>query len=373
MSLTKRNHWHLSLVLTCGLALLFAALPGAAVSPQAFASDITVASPVNGAQISSPALIRAHNTGCDGVPPSSFGYSIDNASGVVMGETAYDIDVTRQAIPAGTHTVHFKSWTSRGECPTVNTTFKVAATVEPKAGDTVEPKAAETVATTVPSIPSSAISSGDLDSSSKWTEEHDGGTPGESKGSMVYPASTPLYDDARKFYMTYTDEAGERWSNTFTHDTVSTHFVLDVYIFLPNPSEAKNIEMDLNQVTSNGETIILSTQCSGEIGQWEYGDSVGSQDHWKSTGIACNPKNWAANVWHHVQIGEHRDANGFVTHDYVILDGAYHAFNNATLESAHFLGWGTGDLNTQFQIEGSSSKSGTVTAYIHKLTIYRWH
>jgi hypothetical protein len=366
MYLTKRNHWHLSLTLTCRAALiLLAAFSGAAVSPQAFASDITVGSPVNGVQISSPALIRAHNTGCDGVPPTSFGYSIDEAKGIVVGETAYDIDVTHQAIPAGTHTIHFKSWTSRGECPTVNTTFKIAATVEPV-------PAAEAAASS-PSIPSNAISSGDLDSSSKWTEDHDGGTPGSSKGSTVYPASTPLYDDARKFYMTYTDEAGERWSNTFVHDTVSTYFVLDVYVFLPSPSEVKNIEMDINQVTSNGETIILSTQCSGEIGQWEYGDSVGSHDHWKSTGIACNPKNWAANVWHHVQIGEHRDTGGFVTHDYVILDGAYHAFNNATLESAHFLDWGTGDLNTQFQIEGSSSKSGTVTAYIHKLTIYRWH
>jgi hypothetical protein len=372
MYLTKRNHWHLSLALTCRVALfLLAALSGAAVS-HAFASDITVGSPVNGVQISSPALIRAHNTGCDGVPPSSFGYSIDDAKGIVMGETAYDIDVTHQAIPAGTHTVHFKSWTSRGECPTVNTTFKIAATVEPKAGATVEPKA-ETVATTSPSIPSNAISSGDLDSSSKWTEAHDGGTPGSSKGSTVYPASTPLYDDARKFFMTYSDQAGERWSNTFIHDTVSTHFVLDVYIFLPNPSEVKNIEMDINQVTSNDETIILSTQCSGEIGQWEYGDSVGSHDHWKSTGIKCNPAEWSANTWHHVQIGEHRDTGGFVTHDYVILDGDYHAFNNATLESAHFLDWGKGDLNTQFQIEGSSSKSGSVTAYIHKLTIYRWH
>jgi hypothetical protein len=365
MLLIKRNHCPLSLAPTCRLALfLLAASSGAVISTQAFASDITVGSPVNGTQISSPALIRAHNVGCDGLSPTSFGYSIDDASGIVLGETAYDIDVTGQAIPAGTHTVHFKSWTGHGECPTVNTTFKVA--------DTVEPKAAETVETTVPSIPSSATSSGDLDGSDKWTEGHDGGTPGESKGSTLYPASTPLYDDAREFYMTYSDQAGERWSNTFTKDTESTYFVLDTYIYLPNPAEVKNIEMDINQVIANGETIILSTQCSGEIGQWEYGDSVGSQDHWKSSGLKCNPKDWAANVWHHVQIGEHRDANGFVTHDWVTLDGVYKAFDNATLESAHFLDWGVGDVNTQFQIEGASSGSGTVTAYIHKFTVYRW-
>ena len=369
---STRTHWHLSLAPTCRLALfLLPALSGAVVSTQAFASDITVGGPVNGMRISSPTLIRAHNVGCDGLPPKSFGYSIDSASGIVLGETPYDIDVTSQAIPAGTHTIHFKSWTDHGECPTVNTTFTVSATVKPIAA-TAEPISATAEPATSATIPSYAISSGDLDGAGNWSEDHDGGTPGESKGSTVFPASTPVYDDARKFYMTYSDQAGERWSNTFTHDTESTYFVLDTYIFLPNPSEVKNIEMDINQVTSNDETIILSTQCSGEIGQWEYGDSVGKHDHWKSTGIKCNPKDWAANVWHHVQIGEHRDTNGFVTHDFVILDGVYNAFKNATLESAHFLDWGTGDLNTQFQIEGASSGSGTVTAYIHKFTIYRW-
>jgi hypothetical protein len=68
-------------------------------------------------------------------------------------------------------------------------------------------------------------------------------------------------------------------------------------------------------------------------------------------------------VWHHVQIGEHRDTNGYVTHDWVTVDGVYRPFEDATLESAHFLDWGPGDLNTQFQIEGSSSGKGSV---------YRW-
>ncbi len=323
----------------------------------ALASDITVGSPVNGTKVSSPVLVRAHNVGCDGVPPASFGYSIDSTTGLVLG-TPNDIDVKAQPIPSGTHTIHFKSWTDRGECPTVNTTFTVSA------GST-------TTTQTSTGIPADAVSSGDLDGSSKWTEDHDGGTPGSSKGSTVYPASTPLYDDARKFYMTYTDQAGERWSDTFTHDPNSVYFVLDTYIYLPNPSEVKNIELDINQVTPNGETVILSTQCSGEIGSWESGYTEGSHDHWKSSKIKCNPKNWAANVWHHVQIGEHREANGVVSHDWVNLDGTHYVWGEVQT-SAHFLGWGAGDLNTQFQIEGASSGSGSVTAYIHKFTVYRW-
>jgi hypothetical protein len=353
-----RIDWQLGRVLHCDLALtLFATLSGLLLSPAALASDITVGSPVNGSHVTSPVLVRAHNIGCDGVPPASFGYSIDSAAGLVLGDTAYDVDVTAQPIPAGTHTIHFKSWIHGSECPTVDTTFTVGGTGTPPPTG----------------LPSGATSSGDLDGSNKWTQDHDGGTPGSSRGSSVFPASTPLYDDARKFYMTYSDQAGERWSNTFAKDTESNYFVLDTYVLLPNPSELKNLELDINQVIANGETIILSTQCSGEIGQWEYGDSVGKHDHWKSSGIKCNPADWKANVWHHVQIGEHRDStNGFVTHDYVIVDGVQSFFKDATLESAHFLNWGAGDVNTQFQIEGASKGSGSVTAYIHNFTVYRW-
>ena len=321
------------------------------------ASDITLGSPANGVQLSSPVLIRAHSVGCGGRIPTSFAYSIDDPAETVKGESPFDIDVTRQALPAGEHTIHFKSVTSEGACPEVSTTFTVLDASE-------KPSA--------PSIPSNAISTGDMDGSGKWTQDHDGGTPGESKGSSKYPAKTPMYDEAREFYMTYSNQAGERWSNQFAKDSTSTHFVLDTYVYLPNPSEVKNLELDINQVIANGETIILSTQCSGETGSWEYGDTVGRHDHWKSTKIKCNPAEWKANVWHHVQIGEHRGDDGYVTHDWVSLDGVYTPFEDATLESAHFLDWGTGDVNAQFQIEGSSSGKGTVTAYIHKFTVYRW-
>jgi hypothetical protein len=337
--------------------LLLTALFGTVTAPKALASEITIGSPVDGARIASSAFIRAHSIGCDGLAPTFFGYSIDDVDGIVPGETAYDIDVMSQAVTPGSHTIYFKAWTSKGACPVVSSTF----TVDNRSDSTPQL-----------GIPSNAVSSGDLDSVSTWKGAHDGGTPGSSEGTSSYPAKTPLYDDARKFSMTYKDQAGERWSTRITKDAKSTHFALDLYVYFPTPSEVKNLEMDINQVTAEGQTIILSTQCSGEIGYWEYGDTVGAHDHWKSTKIKCNPATWAANVWHHIQIGEHRDPDGFVTHDWVMLDGVYNAFEDATFESAHFDNWEAGDVNTQFQIEGANKGSGTVTAYIHKLTVYRW-
>ena len=55
--------------------------------------------------------------------PVAFGYSIDNSTAITWGVTAYDIDVTKVAAKPGAHVVHFKSWTARGLCPVVNTSF----------------------------------------------------------------------------------------------------------------------------------------------------------------------------------------------------------------------------------------------------------
>jgi hypothetical protein len=330
----------------------------ACASSRVIASEVTIGNPANGARVTSPVLLRAFTTGCHGLAPTKFGYTVDESTKVVEGESAHDIDVMRLALAEGEHTIHFRTWTSEGECSEETSKFTVASAKDPSAQ---------------PSIPSNAVSSGDMDGSADWQEEHDGGTPGKSKGSTTYPAKTPLYTDSREFYMTYTDQAGERWSTKVARDANATHFVLDLYVLLPSPSEAKNVEMDIDQVVASGETVILSTQCSGEIGRWEFGDSVGRHDHWKSTPIKCDPADWSANTWHHIQIGEHHAVNSdIVTHDWITIDGVYTPLEDATLESGHFLDWGPGDTNTQFQIEGASTKSGSVTAYVHKLTIYRW-
>jgi hypothetical protein len=85
---------------------------------------------------------------------------------------------------------------------------------------------------------------------------------------------------------------------------------------------------------------------------------------------ACDPRKWAPNVWHHIQIGMHRDANGVVAHDWVNFDGTHHAWGYSR-QSAHFLGWEPAVVNVQYQIEESSTGSGPVTSYMHKLTICR--
>jgi hypothetical protein len=87
------------------------------------------------------------------------------------------------------------------------------------------------------------------------------------------------------------------------------------------------------------------------------------------TTAKCNPRQWATNAWHHIQIEYSRDERGNVTYKAVWFDGVMQAVN-ATVPSAFALGWGS-TLLTNFQIDGLGA-SGTATVYLDKLSIYRW-
>jgi hypothetical protein len=375
MLFIKKNYFHVGQAAGRRTPLLFlATLSGLMLSQPALAANITVASPVNGTTVPSPVWVRAHNIGCNGLAPTAFGYSVDNSSTLIRGVNVNDVDTTT-AMAAGTHTIHYKAWTSSGVCPVVSTTFKVAGGSSSggstSGGSTSGGSASSGSGGAVYALPSYAIPSASLDDIGGWGAEHDAGTSGSSKGSMVYPASASSYDHARKFYMTYSNHGGERWHVSFGSNGTAAHFVFDTYIYVVNPSQVQNLELDLNQVLSSGETIILGTQCSSISKTWEYVVVSGGKPHWKASNIGCNPLSWAPNTWHHVQIGFHRSGST-VVHDWVNLDGSHKVFSNATGAAGLWLGWGKGNLSVNYQIDGESKGSGSVTSYVHKMTIYHW-
>ena len=337
-------------------------------TPPPSGGGITVTSPVNGASgLSSPILVEAHNTGCNGKAPVSFDYSIDNNATLFPGSSVSEIDATGVAIGSGTHTIHFKSWLSGGAiCPVVSSTFTIGGTASSSGGST------SSGSSSVTALPSNAVASANLDGLSAWADTHDTGTPGSSSGSMVYPAKTPSYDDAREFYMTYSSGGGQRFHVSFDNNPTAMNFALDTYVYVTDPSQLQNLELDLNQVTSDGNTIFLDTQCSSDSKTWEYTVITNGSDHWKPSNVPCNTLTWAANTWHHIQIGMHRDNSGNVTHDWVNFDGTHSVFSNTTNFASESLGWQKGTLLTNVQLDGLSKGSGSVTVYIHKMTFYHW-
>ena len=367
--------------------LFLSTLPGLLLSQSAFAANITVASPVSGARVASTLWVRAHNVGCSGMGPVAFGYSIDNSTAITWGVTAYDIDVTKVTAKPGAHVIHFKSWTARGLCPVVNAVFTASTPTSggtPTGGGSGSTTSGGGSSTgnpgtgsngTPPSsgsgdIPTNAVSSGYLDGK-VWAFEKDQAVGGGARGSSVFPATTPLYDEAREFYMTYSQRGGVRWHISFANDTKATHFVYDTYVYIVDPTQVANLELDMNQVMSDGRTVIFGTQCSIYSKTWEY-TLVAHGTQWHPSNIPCNPQSWAAKTWHHVQIASHRDDKGNVSYDWVNLDGVHSEFVNATVNSAEALGWQKGTLLINFQLDGANKDGGTITAYAHNVTVLRW-
>jgi hypothetical protein len=336
------------------LALLTLLLPAVA------SAQTTVLSPKAGAKLSTSVWVRASTIGCSGHPSTAFGYSIDNQTAYHPGVTPRDIDTVAK-VAAGSHIIHFKSWTNNGLCPIVNVAFTVGAPLPPPP----PPPAPGLV------IPGNATVIG-LNNLGNWKGEYDAGTPGSASGSTTYPVALMSPDNlVRQFDLSYTGAGGYRWHVSFGIDTVATHFVYDTLVYLDTPDTVANLELDMNQVLANGDTVILGVQCSSYSKTWEYTTTVNGHAHWNASNLPCNPRTWTAKTWHHVQIESHRDDAGNSYYDSVTLDDAYGQFLNASGPNGRNLGWTKGDLLINFQIDGVGS-AGSARALADNLQVYRW-
>lgn len=291
------------------------------------------------------------------------GYSIDNSTKTTV---VYSASLNAAvSSPAGIHVLHVKSWGNRGASCVTNVAISVGS------GSTTP--TTPTPATS--DVPSTAIGvSGIHKQNYYWKSTNDTATSGITSGSMSITSSPSLSGATRKFVTSYRNAGGERFWTSFGADTKAHNFLYDVYVYLDSTAtDIANIEMDMNQVIGNGQTIIYGFQCDGYTNTWDYTTNAGSPerpvDQWVHSSIPCNPRNWTRNTWHHVQIAYSRDDSGNVTYKYVTLDGVQKNINE-TVPSAFALGWGP-TLLTNFQIDGLGGY-GTANAYVDKLTVYRW-
>lgn len=224
-------------------------------------------------------------------------------------------------------------------------------------------------------IPVNALAADGLQNLSAWsaaTDTSSGG--GTASGTTELVGSPSLSGSAREFSTTFTNYGDERFAVVFGADTESMNFVYDGWVYLASPSDGiANLEMDLNQVMANGQTVIFGFQCDGYSGTWDYTKNAGTPaapvDQWVHTTEACDPRTWTTDTWHHVQISLTRDDAGNATYNAVWLDGNEQVIN-ATAPAAFALGWSS-TLLTNFQVDGLGS-GGSSTVYLDQLTVYRW-
>jgi hypothetical protein len=318
------------------------------------ANGITVSSPASGGTVGSPFKLAASATNCSQQSVTSIGYSLDDsASTSAVNGAAISTEVPA---PAGTHTLHVKSWGASGASCNTDITVSVAGSAAPES-----------------IIPSDAKQISNIQNLNGWQASHDPGAGANSSGTMRMVGSPSMSGHARRFATSFSNSGGEIYNIAFDNDPDASNFFYDGWIYLDNSAgNIQNLEMDLNQVLRNGHTIIYGFQCDGNSGTWDYTTNQGSigkpVDAWIHSHAACNMRSWGRNAWHHVQISYSRDNGGKVTYHSVWLDGNESQIE-ATVPSEFALGW-TQALLTNFQIDGLGS--GSNTSYLDKLTISRW-
>ncbi len=317
-------------------------------------ANVTITSPNSGAEVVSPFRLVATTSMCSSQPVSSMGYAIDNSTKWTTFKGP-SIDTTVASI-TGAHTVHVKAWIRGGaDCETF-----VAIIVVP------DP---------IGLVPADALVFKRVQALRNWQGIGDtAGTDSTASGQTRMVASPSLSGAARQFVTKFTNYGDERYWVVFGKNTAVTNFLYDGWVYVARPSGAiGNIEFDMNQVMSNGQTVIYGFQCDGYSGTWDYTANEGTpeafSDQWLQSAFPCNPRNWSTNAWHHVQITYSRDEYGTVTYQSVWFDGVEEDLN-ATVRSAFALGWES-VLLTNFQIDGYGS-SGSSTVYLDNLTIYSW-
>ena len=260
----------------------------------------------------------------------------------------------------GAHTVHIKSWGNQGASCVSDIPVTVLSPAPTISG---------------PQIPSSAVAISSIQKMTNWKAEFDAGTSGSSSG-VTKPVTAPaLSDSSRQFITNYSNYGGERYSINVGTDTAAQNFVLDTYVYLASPvNNIANIELDVNQVMPNGQTVIFGFQCDGWSRTWDYTQNTGTptnpNDQWMHSNQTCNPQAWSPNTWHHVQISYARDNSGNVNYKSVWLDGVQQDLN-LTVPSAFALGWSPA-LILNVQVDGMTATPGSSTIYLDKTTLYRW-
>jgi len=126
----------------------------ALLASPAFAT-VTVSSPGNGAQVSSPFTLSADAPNCSSQAISAMGYSFDSStSTTIVNGASLNTSVTS---PTGSHVLHVKAWGNQGaSCVT-----DVAITVE------------QSAAVAALSIPSGAVSVSSIQSLGNWVATND--------------------------------------------------------------------------------------------------------------------------------------------------------------------------------------------------------
>ena len=209
-----------------------------------------------------------------------------------------------------------------------------------------------------------------LDALTTWAGEWHNATSGTATGTTTYPVTIDGRQ-ARSFPSTYTKNGGLRYHVQYAIDTKATHFIYAGDLWIDDPTQIAQMELDNNQVDTAQKVYIYGVQCNKNSGKWD----ITKQDttcHWIPSTAKGDPTQWPAKRWLHFEIMSHRDNAGNITYDAVYLDGVTQLINQSLPSARKILPvWGVGHLLVNLQLGGANA-SGSIQAYGSGLKVARW-
>lgn len=108
---------------------------------------------------------------------------------------------------------------------------------------------------------------------------------------------------------------GYLWYQRLQPFNAATHWTLDYYLQVSDPSAAQAIEIDGNQGTAT-HRIVYGTECNYRpTGHWRLWYWTGSKGAWQDTNIPCSFT--TANHWYHVIVTFARAANDAIHYEHI--------------------------------------------------------
>lgn len=216
---------------------------------------------------------------------------------------------------------------------------------------------ANVVELTAPTVPTNAVTVSNIQALPNWLIQTD---VGKATGD------TSLTGTTRNF--TAYGPGDERFAKSFASDPDATHFVYDASI--TSHGGVFSLELDMNQVIGNGDTVIYGIQCDANSGSWDYTANTGKSpsewvDSWIPSKAPCNPAQLIGT--HHIQMAYSHDGDN-VTYEAIWVDGVK-APINATVPSGFSLGWAS-VLLTNFEMD--LNNAGPAYATLNSLAVSRW-
>jgi hypothetical protein len=147
--------------------------------------------------------------------------------------------------------------------------------------------------------------------------------------------------------------------NRVTSNTTASNFILDMYLYMTNPSASQALEFAANQGVNN-RWYKFSTQCSFSKGVWRVWDSYHS--NWVGTTVPCTRP--TPYTWTHLHF-EYQRASGMAKFVSIAINGQTFYVNKSFLPESTST---NGSIGVHFQMDGNISQTA-YSAWVSEMNL----